>query len=75
MNSVECPHPGHPDFAGSPWAARVVMNEMLSAELQALKLEQVGVPSVVDISNAGVDSDYRLTDFAGQRSTERHQQR
>jgi len=51
------------------------MNEMLSAELQALKLEQVGVPSVVDISNAGVDSDYRLTDFAGQRSTERHQQR
>lgn len=52
-----------PANAGSSSGARVVMNEMLSAELQALKLEQVGVPAVVDITNAGVDSDYRLTDF------------
>ena len=57
-----------PANAGSSAGARVVMNEMLSAELQAIKLEQVGVPSVVDLPTAVIDeqitdSPYRLTDY------------
>jgi len=57
-----------PANAGSSAGARVVMNEMLAADLQALKLEQVGVPSVVDlpadvIAEQITDSPYRLTDF------------
>ncbi|MFT7598443.1 MAG: putative spermidine/putrescine transport system substrate-binding protein [Acidimicrobiales bacterium] len=49
--------------AGSSAAAMVVVNEMLDPELQALKLELVGVPAVVDISTEVLGSDYRLTDF------------
>ena len=57
-----------PANAGSSAGARLVMNEMLSAELQAIKLEQVGVPSVVDLPTAVIDeqitdSPYRLTDY------------
>ncbi len=52
-----------PANAGSSAGAQVAMNEMLSAELQALKLEQVGVPAVVDLAATGVESEYRLTDF------------
>jgi len=57
-----------PANAGSSAGAKVAMNEMLTAELQALKLEQVGVPSVVHLSPEVIaaqlsDSPYRLTDY------------
>jgi len=57
-----------PVNAGSSAGAKIVMNEMLDAELQALKLEQVGVPSVVDLPADVIeaqitDSPYRLTDY------------
>ena len=52
-----------PANAGSSAGARVVMNAMLSAELQAEKLNQVGVPAVVDIGDVAEASDFRLTDF------------
>ncbi len=52
-----------PANAGSSAGARVVMNAMLSAELQAEKLNQVGVPAVVDIGDVAEASDLRLTDF------------
>ena len=52
-----------PANAGSAAGARVVMNAMLSAELQAEKLNLVGVPAVVDIGDVAEASDFRLTDF------------
>ena len=52
-----------PANAGSASGAMVVMNEMLTAELQSEKLAQVGVPAVVDIGGVVEASDYRLTDF------------
>ncbi len=52
-----------PANAGSSAGASVVMNEMLSAELQAEKLNQVGVPAVVDIGDVAEPSEFRLTDF------------
>ena len=57
-----------PANAGSSAGARVTVNEMLSVELQAIKLEQVGVPSVVQLPAEVIeaeisDSELRLTDF------------
>ena len=52
-----------PANAGSAAGASVAMNVMLSAELQAEKLNQVGVPAVVDIGDVAEESDLRLTDF------------
>lgn len=57
-----------PANAGSSAGAMVVMNEMLSPELQALKLDQVGVPSVVDLPDDVIaeqieETPFRLTDF------------
>ncbi len=52
-----------PANAGSPEGARVVMNALLSAELQAEKLNQVGVPAVVDIGDVAEEFELRLTDF------------
>lgn len=52
-----------PANAGSMAGAMVAMNEMLSAELQAEKLSQVGVPSVVDIGGVVEPNDYRLSNF------------
>ena len=52
-----------PANAGSSAGALVAMNELLSAALQAEKLNQVGVPAVVDIGDVAEESDFRLTDF------------
>ena len=52
-----------PANAGSSAGARVAMNEMLSVELQALKLDLVGVPAVVEIPADASSSPFRLTDF------------
>ena len=52
-----------PANAGSSAGARVVMNAMLGTELQAEKLNQVGVPAVVDIGDVAEASDLRLTNF------------
>ena len=52
-----------PANAGSASGAMVVMNEMLTAELQSEKLSQVGVPAVVDIGGVVEETDYRLSDF------------
>lgn len=52
-----------PANAGSSAGASVVVNSMLSAELQAEKLSQTGVPAVVDIGDVAEATDYRLIDF------------
>ncbi len=52
-----------PANAGSAAGARVVVNELLTAELQAEKLTQTGVPSVVDIGDVAQATDFRLIDF------------
>ncbi len=51
-----------PANAGSAAGAMVVMNELLSVELQSVKLSKVGVPAVVDVP-AGAGTEYQLTDF------------
>lgn len=52
-----------PANAGSAAGAMVLMNELLDPELQALKLELVGVPAVVPIPRSVSASDHRLVDF------------
>ena len=52
-----------PANAGSAEGALVAMNEMLSVELQAEKLDQVGVPAVVDVGGSVEPGDFRLSDF------------
>ncbi len=52
-----------PANAGSSAGASVAVNAMLSAELQAEKLSQTGVPAVVDIGDVAEATDFRLIDF------------
>lgn len=52
-----------PANAGSSAGAMVVMNELLSTDLQTLKLELVGVPAVVDLDTTPNMSELRLMDF------------